>query len=68
MGELRPRVGFLWVNVRWSSTSFPDACSYCGKAIPDDETPLIMWRRDGRQSAAFCRSCQQTWWGIEAFH
>jgi hypothetical protein len=65
---LRPRLGFLWCNVKWGAPDdrVSESCSYCGEPIADDEVPLRLWNKAG-WACQFCRACMKTWWGMESF-
>jgi hypothetical protein len=70
---ISPRPGFDWSKVNWGGPDQQrtEVCSYCGDALPDQESPnyeipLILWNSEG-WCAEFCGTCQATWWGIQSF-
>lgn len=66
MMTISPRPGFNWMNVAWGGPDEPvsDHCSYCGREIPEESIPLIMWNEAG-WCARFCDHCQAAWFGME---
>lgn len=63
--SIKPREGFDWDLVTWGQPDEPasDNCSYCGRVIPEESVPLMLFSDDGH-CARFCDGCQRKWWGM----
>lgn len=41
----------------WSKDFMPDLCALCKKIFSEDETPLILWAKEGRWVIQFHTKC-----------